>query len=226
MSTARSKLTANQKRFVAEYVIDRNAVQAYFRAFGRDTRGDKRRSYMAAAKSAERLVKHPQIAAEIRAAEREHRRRCRVDAERINRELAAVAFADPDDLYEPDPHNHGLPTPRPWRDVPPAARKAVASVKVKRRRRKSADDEVWEIEELEYRCHPKLDALDKLCRRLGLYQDLPPLEAILAALPLGLADAVRAALAAALSGAADANRLPAGDGSAPGVPGGPRPADA
>lgn len=197
MAEQRPKLTANQKRFVAEYAIDRNAVQAYFRAFGRATAKGKRRSYKGAAESARVLLENPGIQSELRAAEREHRRRCRVDADRINRELAAIAFADPDDCYEPDEQNHGLPSPRPWRDVPPAARKAIASVKVKRRRLKTEDDETWEIEELEYRHHDKGAALDKLCRRLGLYRDLPPLETILAALPPELAGQVRAAILAA-----------------------------
>jgi len=216
-------LTANQKRFVAEYAVDRIAVQAYFRAFGRNTSKGKRRAYFAAAEQARRLLEKPEIQAELEAAATVHRRHCRTDANRINRELAAIAFADPDDLYEPDPQNHGLPAPRPWRDIPPHARRAVQSVKIKRRRlvskERDADGkpvlEAWEVEELEYRLYPKTDALDKLCRRLGLYKDLPPLEMILAALPPELAGPVRAAIAASVLAASGAGGGSVGAGGSP-----------
>lgn len=169
-------LTAKQKRFVEEYAADPNATQAYFRAFGRYTSAGKKRSYRSAQKAASRLVSDVIISAEIEAANAAHARRIRISKARVLRELAALAFADPDDLYEPDPQNGGLAMPRAWRDIPPSTRKAVQSVKVKRRKLKQLGEDdgdgpaaVWEVEELEYRLHPKLDALDKLCKRLGLF---------------------------------------------------------
>ncbi len=168
--SARSKLTLKQRRFVEEYAADGNAVQAYFRAFGRDTKEGKRRSYKAAQVQATRLLENPIIQSEISAVNDAHSKRIRVDKERVLAELAALAFSDPDDIYESDDDNGGLPRPKRWRDVPPLARKAIQSVKVKRKRLANDSDETaWEIEELEYRFHSKTDALDKLCKRLGFY---------------------------------------------------------
>lgn len=194
----RPKLTEKQKRFVAEYAADPNAVQAYFRAFGRVTSRGVRRSYHGASRAAQRLLKNDSIKAEVTAAVRAHARACGVTARRTIREIALLAYADPDDLYEPDPAT-GLPVPRPWRDIPPHARRTIAAVKVKRRRRTVAEEE-WEYEELEFKTHSKDAALDKLCRRLNLYRDIPPLEVILGALNPELAAAVRAELAAAVRG--------------------------
>ncbi len=164
-----TRLTLKQRRFVEEYATDPNAVQAYFRAFGRDTSKGSRRSYKGAQSQASILLSNPIIQAELEAAQAAWQKRVGVDKARVLAELAAIAFADPDDVYQPDPNNGGMPAPRAWRDIPPAARRAIQSVKVKRRRLANDRDETaWEVEEVEYRFHPKLDALDKLCKRLGL----------------------------------------------------------
>jgi phage terminase small subunit len=163
-------LTLKQRRFVEEYAADPNAVQAYFRAFGRLTSKGKRRTYGGAAKSAQRLLQNDAILSELSAALDAWRKRVEVTKERVLAEVAALAFADPDDLYEPDEDNRGLPKARAWRDIPVAARKALQSVKIKRRRLVSDEDETaWEVEEVEYRHHSKPAELDKLCKRLGFY---------------------------------------------------------
>lgn len=169
--SARGKLTLKQRRFVEEYAADPNAFQAYVRAFGRYTSKGVLRSYGAAREQARRLLTKPDIQAEIAAAQEAWAARVGVTKERVLSELAALAFADPDDVYEPDSDNGGLPAPKSWRDLPPAARKAIQSVKVRRKRLKADRDSVtqWEVEELEYRFHSKTDALDKLCKRLGFY---------------------------------------------------------
>ena len=161
MAEAEPALTERQLRFCEEYASDPNASKAYRRAFGNC-------SYNTARTEGPKLLANPAIRAEIAAARAEYRRRVRVDATRVLRWLAEIASADPDDLYEPDDTNHGLPAPRPWRSIPPAARRTIASVKVKRRRLKGGGDEVWEVEELEYKTHSKDAAIDKLCRNLGL----------------------------------------------------------
>jgi len=51
---------------------------------------------------------------------------------------------------------------------------------------------------VEVRFHSKTDALAKIARHLGLFDELPPLEMILALLPPALAVAVRAELAVVL----------------------------
>lgn len=173
MDAKKPRLTPNQRRFVEEYAgDDGNAVQAYFRAFGRLTRDGKRRSYVAARKQASDLLTLPHIQAEIKAAQDAYAAKVRVSKLRVIRELAAIAFADTGDLFEPDPDNAGLPRPRPWGDVPTATRRAVQTVKVRRKRLKSDRDETtWEVEEIDFKFHPKGDALDKLCKRLGIYDD-------------------------------------------------------
>lgn len=166
----RDHLTTKQRRFVAEYAADGNAVQAYFRAFGRHTSKGKPRSYKSAQVASSRLLSNAMVAAEVEAANAEHAARVGVDKDRVLRELAALAFADPGDVYRADPANDGLPTPRAWDDIPPAARRAIQATKIKRRRLKEKGEATqWEVEEIEYKFHSKTDALDKLCKRLGLY---------------------------------------------------------
>jgi phage terminase small subunit len=164
----RPKLTSKQIRFIEEYAADPNAVQAYFRAFGRENRKGKPRSYKAATVSATHLLANPSVQAEIQAAQRAWSERVAVSKERVLSELAALAFLDPADVYEAD--EQGMPVPKHWRKVPAAARKAIAKVKVKRKRLKSdTDATAWEVEELEYQFHSKPDALEKLCKRLNLF---------------------------------------------------------
>lgn len=217
----RPMLTANQKRFCEEYILDRNAVQAYFRAFGRKARTGKRRSYKGASEAARALLENPGIRAEISAGLKALGRQCKTDAVRWWREVAFIAYADPDDLYEPDDANGGLPVPRPWRELSAAARRTVAAVRVKRRRLKAEDGEVYEIEELEYRTHPKLEALDKLAKHFGYYKELPPLEAVLGFLPSAVQAVIRQELARAVR-AGGGEGLPGGDRSQP-APAAPQP---
>jgi phage terminase small subunit len=147
-------------------VPDPNATQAYRRAFGPC-------SYHTARTEGPKLLANPAIKAEIHAARLDYQQRVRVNAVKVLRWLAEIAGADPDDCYEPDPENGGLPRPRPWADIPPAARRTIASVRLKRRRRKGAAGAAYEVEEVEYRHHSKDAAIDKLCRKLGLYPDDP-----------------------------------------------------
>jgi phage terminase small subunit len=164
------KLTEKQRRFVAEYAADPNATQAYLRAFGRLKSNGKTRSMKVASESARRLLAKPEIQAELEAANAEYAQRTRVSKQRVLREAAAVAFADPADAFDPDPQGGPL-LARPLHQIPAATRRAIQSVKVKRRRIAGNKDEIYEVEEVEYKFASKLDALDKLCKRLGFYSD-------------------------------------------------------
>lgn len=170
MDADKPRLTPKQKRFVEEYVAaDGNATQAYFRAFGRYTAQKKRRTYKGAQVEAGKLLSKPFIQAEIKASQDEYVRRTRISKARVVRQVAELAFFDPADLYDEGPE--GAPTPKPWGDVPPAARRAIASVKIKRKRlRDEHDSTEWEVEELEYKFAPKSAELDKLCKKLGFYE--------------------------------------------------------
>jgi phage terminase small subunit len=206
-------LTENELRFVEEFIADgsRNATQAFFRAYGRiDARG-RLRSYAASRKQASVLLTKPHIAAELQAVRSALGRRTRVSAERTIRELAAVAFADVGDAFDRDPAG-GPDTPRRLHEIPPATRRAIQKVKVKRRTYTARDGgegrTVVEVE-VEYTLASKNDALDKLCRHLGITKDGAGLEA--------LAAAVRAALAGS---APPAPERPAADPDAAAGPAG------
>lgn len=160
-------LTERQLRFAAEYAADPNALQAYQRAFGPV-------AYHTARVEGPKLLLNPAIKAEIDAAREEYKRRVRVPAVRVLRALSEIAFADPVDAFEDSPIG-GLPSPKPLGSIPPATRRAIASIKVKRRRLAGGGgkDDVtdWEVQEVEYKFADKGAALDKLCRKLGFYED-------------------------------------------------------
>lgn len=155
-----SSLTEKQLRFAHEYVAEPNATQAYLRAFGG--------TYHTARNEGAKLLANPCVAQEIEAARRAWSKRCRVSFQRTVRALATIAFADPADLYEADPENCGLPKPRPWNEIPAAARKNIKSIKFKRRKLASKDACVYEIEELDYKVADKEWALGKLCEYMGV----------------------------------------------------------
>lgn len=166
----KGKLTPKQRLFVAEYVIDGNGVQAYFRAFGRNKSNGQSRSYFAAGEQARRLLAKPEIRTELAAAEAEYARRIRVSKLRVLREIALVAFADPVDAYEPDPTG-GQDVPRSMSKIPAATRRTIQSSKTKRRRIAGEGQELYEVEEVAYTFHNKLAALEALGKKLGLFKD-------------------------------------------------------
>lgn len=157
----RKALTEKELRFCAEYAADPNATQAYLRAFGPG-------SYRSAQGSASKLLSKPIIQEEVKAAREEYQRRCRVNGTRVVKELSAIAFVDPADAFDPDPSGGPL-VAKPLHKIPAATRRAIQSVKVKRRRIAGGKDEVYEVEEVEYKFAPKDAALDKLSKHLGLY---------------------------------------------------------
>ena len=84
-----AKLTAKQKKFVEEYLIDLNATQAAIRA-GYSTESAKEIG-------CENLTK-PNVKAEIDKAIAERSRRTGINQDRILRELAKIAFVNPNDV--------------------------------------------------------------------------------------------------------------------------------
>lgn len=162
MAELPTSLNERQLRFCHEYIAEPIAAQAYLRVFGG--------AYSTARVEGPKLLANPAIAAEIESARDAWAKRCRLSFQRTLRTLAAIAFADPADLYESDDQNGGLPKPRPWNEIPPGARKNIKSVKFKRRKlsAKGDPDCLWEIEELEYKVADKEWAIGKLCEYLGI----------------------------------------------------------
>jgi phage terminase small subunit len=177
------------RRFVDEYVIDHNGVRAYLVAFGRETAAGRPRSYNAACVEASKLLKTPEVRREIRAAEHALRQRNHLTADKVINELAAIAFSSMADVL--DFTVQGVPKPKPAREIPFLATKAIQSV-----RHQKLDSNQRNCETVEYRFHPKVPALAKIYDHLGL-GEANALDAILSLLPDGLRSQVLDTLAKA-----------------------------
>lgn len=151
-------LTESELKFCREYTIDHNASRAYRVCF-------PTRSADAARANASRLLTKANIQREIAALTAEHFRATKISARKVLRELAAIAFSDIGELYTADAN--GMSVPRSWDEIPPVARRAIQSIKVKRRGDVTGRENPESID-IDIRLHSKLDALDKLCRHLGL----------------------------------------------------------
>jgi phage terminase small subunit len=162
-------LTPQEQRFLEEYIaFDGNATQAYLKAFPEHTYGTARTN-------SSKLLATANIQAELEAAREGYCRAVRVSNLKVLRELASLAFADIGEAFDPDPAG-GLDVPRPLSRIKPAVRKAMQVVKVKRRKvkQKGSDEVLEEVEEVEYKFHSKLEALEKLCKKLGFFKDDGP----------------------------------------------------
>lgn len=153
-------LTDRQQAFVDEYLKDLNATAAYKRA-GYKAQG------RAAENNASRLLGNAGVKAAIEAAQAERAQRVKVEGDDVLRELLRVALSDIGQVLDfsgTDPHL------RPCRDIPEAARRAIAAVKV-RRYTEGRGDDAREVEVTEFKLWDKLAALDKLAKHLGLLKD-------------------------------------------------------
>ena len=142
-------MTKKQKSFCEEYLIDLNATQAAIRAGY---------SPKTAYSIGHELLSKPEIRAYIDKAMAERSKRTGVNADRVVRELAKVAFVNAEDVI--DVKNAKL--------LPDASRDdtaAIASVKVKI---VSGDTE---SEEREIKLADKLKALELLGKHMGMFTD-------------------------------------------------------
>lgn len=143
-------MTDKQRRFCEEYLIDLNATQAAIRA------GYSPKS---ASVTGAKLLTNAKVRARIGAAMAEQSKRTGVNADRVIRELARIAFVNPTDVVNTDKAT-----------VLPGASKddtaAIASVKVK-----TSTTDSGESVEREIRFHDKNKALELLGRHLGMFND-------------------------------------------------------
>ena len=97
-----------------------------------------------------------------------------VDAQRIQRELEAVALSDIGALFE-EGERDGVAVARvlPITRWPEQARRAVSSVKVKRYLEGSGDD-AREVETVEFRLWPKVEGIKQLREHMGLGESEDP----------------------------------------------------
>jgi phage terminase small subunit len=153
-------LTPRQAAFVREYLIDLNATAAY-----------KRAGYKAQGRSAENAASRLLGSVGVRdsIADAQAKRACRTEikADRVLQEVARLAFSDLGGITDFTGDRHRL---KPPKEITEDARRAIASVKVKRHI-EGTGQSAREVEVLEFKLWPKNDALDKLMRHLGLLKD-------------------------------------------------------
>lgn len=143
-------MTAKQKRFCEEYLIDLNATQAAIRAgYSPET---------AKSVGSENLTK-PDLRARIDAEIAKRSRRTGVSADRVVRELAKIAFVNAADIIDPD-----TATVRP--DASEEDKTCIAAVKFR-----SSSGESSDSVEREIRLCDKLKALELLGKHLGMFSD-------------------------------------------------------
>lgn len=171
-------LNPKQERFVAEYLIDCNASAAALRAGYKS--GDVGRQ----------LLTKTHVREAIAAGKARLAGKLELKAENVLREYLLLAFSDIGQVLD---FSRTDPTLRPANEIPEAARRAIASVKVRRHTEGHGDD-AREVEVTEFRLWDKLNALEKLAKHLGLLKEklevtgrdgepaFPPLEKIVAAL--------------------------------------------
>jgi phage terminase small subunit len=147
---ARARLTAKQKRFVEEYLIDLNATQAAIRAgYSPTTAGEI---------GAENLKK-PQIRNAVDKAIAERSKRTGINQDRVLLELAKIGFLNAADVINMDEATiRG--------DANREDTAAIASVKVKR-----IPTEEGDIVEREVKAYDKIKALELLGKHLGMFTD-------------------------------------------------------
>lgn len=142
-------MTKKQKRFCEEYLVDLNATQAAIRAgYSPDS------AYSIGSEN----LKKPEIRARIDKALAERSKRIGINADRVLRELARLAFVNAPDVI--DIKNAVL--------LPDASRDdtaAIASVKVK-----IVSGDI-ESEEREIKLADKLKALELLGKHIGIFTD-------------------------------------------------------
>ncbi len=163
-------VTPQERQFLEEYVAnDYNATQAYLKAW-------PHHSYSTARNEASKLLANPYIQTELEAVKEEYARRLRISPAKVLKELAIIAFSDIGEAFTPSACDGEPDRALPLSQMRPTTRRAIHTTKTKKRKIKSRDggDTAEEIEEVEYRMYSKLEALDKLCKRLGLFKEAEP----------------------------------------------------
>lgn len=154
-----NKLTAKQKKFIDEYLIDLNATQAAIRAGY---------SNKTANRIATENLSKPYIQAEIQKRQAEIQKSTDITREKVLNELSSIAFAKPTDMVNvikiktTDDDNNPIVindvTIKPTADLDDHQKAAISSIKMGRNG-------------IEVRYNDKLRALDQISKILGLYQE-------------------------------------------------------
>ncbi len=143
-------LTAKQKRFVEEYLIDLNATQAAIRA-GYSPKTAEQEGY--------KLVQKSSVSEEIIKAIAERSKRTGISQDRVIQELARIAFVNPQNVIQTS--NASV-----RQDISEDDAACIQAVKVK-----MSESENGSSCEREVRLNDKLKALELLGKHLGMFKD-------------------------------------------------------
>lgn len=150
---AAKKLTPKQKAFVSEYLIDKNATQAAFRAGY-----SKKTAYSMGQEN----LKKPEIKRAIQKAMQKREERTEITQDRVLLEYARIAFFDPRKLFRSD----GSPKPIEELDTDTAA--ALAGLEVREEFEGAGENRAFVGYTKKYKLANKLGALDSLAKHLGM----------------------------------------------------------
>jgi phage terminase small subunit len=142
-----SKLTARQRRFVDEYLLDLNATQAAIRA-GYSANG--------ADVAGVRLLGNVRVQAAIAEGQQARKERTDITADAVLQELALIAFSDVGEVLE---QRGGSLSMRDLDTMPVRVRRGIESV----REQPTQHGTTWSV-----KMHSKIAALSKLADHLGL----------------------------------------------------------
>jgi phage terminase small subunit len=152
----KGRLTAQQQRFVDEYLVDLNGTQAAIRA-----------GYSAktAQEQSSRLLSNVMVAAAVTAGQAARAKRVGITADRVLRELARVGFSDVTNYEFGGARGVVLSN-----GSPKTAMRAVSSIK-QRTRTVEIGEATVVTQEVEFKLWDKVSALEKMGRHLGMFGD-------------------------------------------------------
>ena len=145
------KLSAKQARFVDEYLVDFNAVDAARRAgYAENT----------ATRQGHRILEYPPVQAEIQRRQADLREESADEAGQVRRELIRLGLFDARKLFDAEGH------PLPITELDDATAAAIQGVEVVT----IGNRETGVGTVVKYRIADKNAALDKLMKHFGLYE--------------------------------------------------------
>ena len=156
-ATTKRSLTEKEAHFVAEYLIDPNATQAYAKSH-KGVTGNTARV------EGSKLLTNPDVRAAIDAGRQQTMSRLEITRERVLLEAARLAFFDPRRLYHPD----GQPKQLDELDDDTAA--CIAGVEVLEEYEGSGEDRRLIGQTKKWKVAEKNPAVERLFKHLGLFE--------------------------------------------------------